>query len=142
MKPHMKTSELNPQRKEKGESHLCNYTAALAASKSIFQTNANLHYYLWWAIGPLGKQEPYLAGEAVHDEPLHVVVHGQPSPLGVRVGLDARDQLRRAALSNRPALGVQSPRHPGGRTGQEPVGHHPHAHANQCTLLRLADPKP
>jgi hypothetical protein len=51
-----------------------------------------------------------------------------PPALGVRVGLDARDQLRRASLRDRPALGVKPPRHPGGRRiGQEPIGHHHHA---------------
>jgi len=71
------------------------------------------------------------------------VIDSEPPALGVRVGLDARDQLRGAALRGRPALGIEPPRHPGGRIGQEPVGHHPHACANQCTLgLRLAEPKP
>ena len=71
------------------------------------------------------------------------MIDSEPPALGVRVGLDARDQLRGAALRDRPALGIEPPRHPGGRIGQEPVGHHPHACANQCTLgLRLAEPKP
>jgi hypothetical protein len=68
----------------------------------------------------------YLAREAARDEPLHVVVDGQPPALRVRIWLDARDQLRREALRDRPALGVEAPRKPGGRIGMEPVGHHPH----------------
>jgi hypothetical protein len=63
-------------------------------------------------------------------------VDGVPPALGVRVGLDARDQLRRAPLRDRPALGVEPPRHPGGRRiGQEPVGHHPHARRQPVPTL-------
>jgi hypothetical protein len=61
------------------------------------------------------------------------VVDSLPPALGVRVGLDTRDQLRRAALRERPALGVEAPRHPGQRIGQEPVGHYPHARRQPVT---------
>lgn len=69
----------------------------------------------------------YLAREAVRDEAPHVVVDGAPPPLGVGVGLDARDQLRGPHLRGGPPLAVEPPRDPGRRIGQEPVGHHPHS---------------
>ena len=85
-------------------------------------------------IDPVGKKCGflYLAGEAVHDESLDVVVHGEPASLGVRVGLDARDEVGGPGLGDGPAVGVEPPGDPRGRVGQEPVGHHRDARANQC----------
>ena len=67
-----------------------------------------------------GIQVQYLAREAVHDKSLHVVVDGERPALGVLVGLDARDQLRRAALHNRPALSRRVT--PADSLGRSPLG--------------------